>query len=98
LPFLVWAEVLSALPRNVAVALCPSRSVSGLTPSLTAPLCGTLLLVPHRHRHEQHHEHDRERDRDHDDAGANREDDKVLILPLLRPNRSSSIRATTVKP
>jgi hypothetical protein len=53
----VWAEVLSALPRDVAVAL-PPRSLAGLiyiTPSLAAALCATLLSAPHRHRHEQHH-------------------------------------------
>src|SRR5665809_12490 len=74
----VWAEVLSALTRSVAVALLPPR-FSGLicvTPSLTALLCATLLSAPHRHRHQQHHKHDRARYRDHDDAAANRERDK----------------------
>jgi hypothetical protein len=72
------AGILSALRRNVSVAL-PSCSLSGViivTPSLTAPLCSTLLSAPHRHRHEQHHEHDRARDRDYDHTGANREHDK----------------------
>jgi hypothetical protein len=74
--------VLSTLSRNVAIVLCPPCSLSALicvTPSLTAPLCPTLLSAPHRRRHEQHHKHDRDRDRDHDDAAANREHDKAGV-------------------
>ena len=81
---------------NVAIVLCPPRSLSALicvTPSLTAPLCPTLLSAPHRHRHEQHHKHDRARDRDHDDAAANREHDKAVGMRLL-PGHIASIPGT----
>jgi hypothetical protein len=74
----VWADVFSPFSRNIAVALA-LFSLMGLidvTPSLTTPLCATLLAAPHRHRHDQNHKHDRGRHHDHDDAGANREHDK----------------------
>jgi hypothetical protein len=76
LHLLVWAEIASALSRNVALGLCAPFLISGLTPSLIAPVRGTPLLVAHRHRHEQHHKHDRTGDRDHDDASTNCEDDE----------------------
>jgi hypothetical protein len=53
----VWADVFSPLPRSIAIAL-PPFSLSGLidvTPSLTTPLCATLLTTPHRRSHDQNH-------------------------------------------
>jgi hypothetical protein len=74
----VWAGVFSARPRDVALVLCPPRSLSRLlyvTPSLTALLGAAHLSAPHRHSHEEDHEHDGDCHHDHDYAGANRKYD-----------------------
>lgn len=98
----VRAEALSALPRDVALVLCPPRSLAGLidiTSSLTAPLGTTPLSAPHRRGHEQHHKHDRGGYRDHNNASTNREHNKGgahPASPFARP--TLSIPATTVKP
>jgi hypothetical protein len=71
----VWAGVFSARPRDIALVLCPPRSLSRLlyvTPSLTALLGAAHLSAPHRHSHEEDHEHDGDCHHDHDYTGANR--------------------------
>jgi hypothetical protein len=73
------AGVFSARPRDVALVLCPPRSLSRLlyvTPSLTALLRAPLLSAPPRHSYEEDHEHDGDCHHDHDDAGANRKYNK----------------------
>jgi hypothetical protein len=74
----VWADVFSPLPRIISIALPPFSlsSLIDVTPSLTTPLCATLLTTPHRHSDDQNHKHDRGRYHDHDDAAANREHDE----------------------
>jgi hypothetical protein len=102
LPFWVWVGVFSARPRNVALALCPPRSLSRfvyVAPSLTTLLGAAFLSAPHRHGHEEDHEHDGDCHHDHDDAGANREHNKAGAHPVLLPAiLPASIAATTVKP
>jgi hypothetical protein len=75
----VGVGVFSSRSRDVALALCPARSLSRLfyvTPSLTALLGAALLSAPHRHGHEEDHQHDGDCHHDYDDAGANRKYDK----------------------
>ncbi|HEX3263203.1 MAG TPA: hypothetical protein VHR37_06020 [Solirubrobacterales bacterium] len=76
--------VFSSRPRNVALALCPPRSLSRLlyiAASVVALLGAAFLSAPHRQSYEEDHEHDGDCHHDHDDARANREDNKAGAHP-----------------